>query len=88
MEPRINPRKFNIVLTISLYLAFIGAIISMYMTWVFLVWIFLILGLLLFIARNASFIMEKVVQKRFSCDDVSGNNFNDNLDDNTKDKNK
>ncbi len=87
MEPRINPRKFNIVLTVSLYLAFIGAVISMYMTWVFLVWIFLILGLLLFMARNASFIMEKVVQKRFSSDNNSGNNFNDDLDDNTEDKN-
>ncbi len=87
MEPRINPRKFNIVLTVSLYLAFIGAVISMYMTWVFLVWIFLILGLLLFMARNASFIMEKVVQKRFSSDNNSGNNFNDDLDDNTDDKN-
>ncbi len=87
MEPRINPRKFNIVLTVSLYLAFIGAVISMYMTWVFLVWIFLILGLLLFMARNASFIMEKVVQKRFSYENNSGNNFNDDLDDNTDDKN-
>jgi len=87
MEPRITPRKFNIVLTVSIYLAFIGAIISMYMTWVFLVWIFLILGLLLFMARNASFIMEKVVQKRFSCDNNSGNNFNDDFGDNTEDKN-
>ena len=86
MEPRINPRKFNIVLTVSIYLAFIGAVISMYMKWVFLVWIFLILGLLLFMARNASFIMEKVVQKRFSYENNSGDNFHDDLGNNTEDK--
>lgn len=87
MEPRINPRKFNIVLTVSIYLTFIGAVISMYMTWVFLVWIFLILGLLLFMARNASFIMEKVVQKRFNCDNNYGSNFDDDFGNNTDDKN-
>ena len=86
MEPRINPKKFNIVLTVSIYLAFIGAVISMYMKWVFLVWIFLILGLLLFMARNASFIMEKVVQKRFSYENNSGDNFHDDLGNNTEDK--
>jgi len=86
MEPQINTRKFNIVLTVSIYLAFIGAVISMYMAWVFLMWIFLILGLLLFMARNAAFIMEKVVQKRFSYDNNSGNNFNYDLGDNTEDK--
>ncbi|KAF5410165.1 MAG: hypothetical protein C5S43_05235 [Candidatus Methanocomedens sp.] len=78
MEPQINTRKFNIVLTVSIYLAFIGAVIS--------IWIFLIIGLLLFMARNAAFIMEKVVQKRFSYDNNSGNNFNYDLGDNTEDK--
>ncbi|MCG7848734.1 MAG: hypothetical protein MIO93_06090 [ANME-2 cluster archaeon] len=87
MEPRITPRKFNIILTVSIYLAFIGAIISLYMKWVLLVWIFLILGLLFFMARNAAFIMEKVVEKRYSYDNNSGNNFHDDFGDNTDDKN-
>jgi hypothetical protein len=86
MEPRITPRKFNIILTVSIYLAFIGAIISLYMKWV-LLWIFLILGLLFFMARNAAFIMEKVVEKRYSYDNNSGNNFHDDFGDNTDDKN-
>lgn len=86
-KPRITPRKFNIVLTICIYLSFIGAIISLYMTQVFLVWVFLILGLVFFMARNASFILEKVVQKRFSYENNSCNNFHDDFGDNTDDKN-
>jgi hypothetical protein len=56
------------------------------MKWV-LLWIFLILGLLFFMARNAAFIMEKVVEKRYSYDNNSGNNFHDDFGDNTDDKN-
>ncbi|MCL7476397.1 MAG: hypothetical protein M8352_10210 [ANME-2 cluster archaeon] len=85
MEPRITPRKFNIILTVCIYLAFIGAVISLYLTSVFVVWIFLILGLLFFMARNATFIMEKVVQKRFSYDKSSGSDIDDDLANNTDD---
>ncbi|MBW6518528.1 MAG: hypothetical protein K0A89_08515 [ANME-2 cluster archaeon] len=88
MEQRITPKKFNILLTVCIYLSFIGAIISLYMTWVFVVWIFLILGLLFFMARNATFIMEKVVQKRFSYDKSSGSHFDDDLGEDTDDKNR
>lgn len=87
MEPRITPRKFNILLTVCIYLAFIGAVISLYMTWVFLVWVFLILGLIFFVARNVMFIMETVVKKRFSYDTRSGPHFDDDLVNNTDDTN-
>ncbi|MCL7416162.1 MAG: hypothetical protein M8349_08940 [ANME-2 cluster archaeon] len=60
MELQITPRKFNILSTVLIYLSLVGVVISLYMNWMVLVWIFLTLGLVFFIARNASYLLDKI----------------------------
>lgn len=56
-----NPsRKINIFLNTGIYASLLGSFVSLYTDRMFMVWVFLTLGLLFWVVRNLSFILEKM----------------------------
>jgi len=53
-------RKMNIFLNIGIYASLLCSFVSLYTGRLFMMWVFLILGLLFLIVRNLSFILEKM----------------------------
>ncbi len=53
-------RKMNIFLNIGIYVSMLCSFVSLYTDRKFMMWVFLILGLLFLIGRNLSFILEKM----------------------------
>jgi len=50
----------NIFLNIGIYASLLCSFVSLYTGRLFMMWVFLILGLLFLIVRNLSFILEKM----------------------------
>jgi hypothetical protein len=56
-----NPaRKINIFLNTGIYASLLGLFVSLYTARLFMVWVFLALGLLFLAVRNLSFILERM----------------------------
>lgn len=56
-----NPaRKINIFLNTGIYASLLGSFVSLYTARLFMVWVFLALGLLFLAVRNLSFILERM----------------------------
>ena len=53
-------RKINIFLNIGIYASLLCSFVSLYTARLFMVWVFLTLGLLFLVVRNLSFILEKI----------------------------
>lgn len=61
-----NPvRKINIFLNFGIYASLLGSFVSLYTDRLFMVWVFLTLGLLFWVVRNLSFILEKMENINF-----------------------
>ncbi|MCD4841435.1 MAG: hypothetical protein K8R08_05445 [Methanosarcinales archaeon] len=59
-------RKINIFLNIGIYASLLCLLVSLYTNRLFMMWVFLTLGLLFLIVRNLSFILEKIEKIDFS----------------------
>jgi len=60
MKEMTQVRKMNIFLNIGIYASLLCSFVSLYTGRLFMMWVFLILGLLFLIVRNLSFILEKM----------------------------
>jgi hypothetical protein len=60
MKEMTQGRKMNIFLNIGIYASLLCSFVSLYTDRLFMMWVFLTLGLLFLIVRNLSFILEKM----------------------------
>ena len=61
-----NPaRKINIFLNTGIYASLLGSFVSLYSEKLFMLWVFLTLGLLFWAVRNLSFILERMEKIEF-----------------------